>query len=105
MCGHEDDSGRIAIAVVVTLLVFWIAHVYAQLIEQGLRNPRRRINLGAVMVDELAMVEASALSIVLLVLGAIGLLSHGLAVNLALANGVAQLLFWGIAVAHHAGRS
>jgi hypothetical protein len=101
---HEDDPGRIAIGVIVTLLVFWIAHVYANVIEYGLRHAGRRANLRAIMTDELAMVEAPALSIVLLLLGAIGLLSHGLAVNLALANGVAQLLFWGIAVARRAGR-
>jgi hypothetical protein len=51
------------------------------------------------MSNELAMIEAPALSIVFLLLGAGGLLGDQLAVNLALANGVAQLLFWGIVAA------
>jgi hypothetical protein len=57
------------------------------------------------MANELPMIEAPALSIIFLLLGAVGLLREQLAVNLALANGVAQLLIWGIVVARRLGWS
>jgi hypothetical protein len=103
---HDDDPGRIAIVVTVTLLVFWIAHVYAELLGRGLRNERPSFaSVRATMVDELAMVEAPGLSVAILLLGAAGLIGHGLAINLALANGVVQLWLWGVAVARQLGSS
>jgi|tagenome__1003787_1003787.scaffolds.fasta_scaffold19352122_1 hypothetical protein len=53
----------------------------------------------------LTTVLTPALSIVFLLLGAAGLYSAGLAVNLALANGVVQLLLWGMPVARRVGWS
>ncbi len=45
------------------------------------------------------MLEAPALSVLFLLLGALGVLDKGLAVGLALWNGVAQLVGWVVGVA------
>jgi hypothetical protein len=100
---HGEPPGRIAAATGGTLLVFWLAHVYSELLARGGRF--RWTAVRAAMADELPMVEAPLPSIVFLVLGAVGLLGDRLAVNLALANGVAQLLGWGALAGRRAGWS
>jgi hypothetical protein len=91
---------------VVTLLVFWLAHVYSAILERGLLQGRLRGSaIRDTVVDELAMIEAPVLSVLFLLLGAAGLLDHRLAVNLALANGVVELYAWGVAVARRLGWS
>jgi hypothetical protein len=103
---HGEPPGRIAVVTVVTLLVFWLAHVYSEVLANRLRGGRLRWTaVRATMADELAMVEAPLLSIVFLLLGAIGLFGDRLAVNLALANGVAQLFGWGALVGRRLGWS
>src|SRR4051812_35929725 len=67
---HAEHAGRIAVVTVVTLLVFWLAHVYSEVLEHRLRGQRWWFaTVREVMTDELAMIEAPALSIVLLLLG------------------------------------
>jgi hypothetical protein len=51
------------------------------------------------------MLAAPALSVVFLLLGALGLLDEELAVQLALWNGVVQLLGWGIDVGRRRGQA
>jgi hypothetical protein len=93
-------------ATVATLLVFWIAHVYADFLDHGLRQDRFHMGvLPAIMARELSMLAAPALSILFLLLGAVGLLDEELAVRLALWNGVVQLVGWGIDVGRRRGQA
>jgi hypothetical protein len=91
---------------VATLLVFWLAHVYAHFLDHEVRHDRTRWKvLASIMGQELSMVAAPALPILLLLLGAIGLLNERLAVQLALWTGVVQLFGWGIEVGRRRGRA
>lgn len=93
-------------ATVATLLVFWLAHVYADFLDHGLRHGSSDLKvLVSIMGQELAMLAAPALSILFLLLGALGLFSEGLAVRLALWNGVVQLVGWGIEVGRRRGQA
>ena len=93
-------------ATVATLLVFWLAHVYADFLDHGLRHGRSDLKvLGSIMVQELSMLVAPALSILFLLLGALGVLEEALAVRLALWNGVVQLVGWGIDVGRRRGQA
>jgi hypothetical protein len=104
--GHDAQAGAIALTTVLTLLIFWLAHLYAHVLESRLRDERSQLTtVRTVVVEELAMIEAPAPSIVFLLLGAAGVYSSGLAVNLALGNAVVQLLLWGMLVARRLGRS
>jgi hypothetical protein len=103
--GHESPEG-ILVATVATLLVFWLAHVYADFLDHRLRQAEFDLKVvPAIMAKELSMLAAPALSILFLLLGALGLLDEGLAVRLALWNGVAQLVGWGIEVGRRRGLS
>ena len=84
-------------ATVATLLVFWLAHVYAHFLDHEVRHDRTRWKvLASIMGQELSMLAAPALSILFLVLGALGVLNEPLAVRLALWTGVVQLFGWGM---------
>ena len=103
--GHQSP-GLILAATVATLLVFWLAHVYADFLDHGLRQARFHLKvLPAIMARELSMLAAPALSIVFLLLGALGLFDERLAVRLALWNGVVQLVGWGIDVGRRRGQA
>jgi hypothetical protein len=100
---HESPEVVLA-ATVATLLVFWLAHVYADFLDHGLRHGGSDLQvLAAIMGQELSMLAAPALSILLLLLGALGLLDEELAVRLALWSGVVQLVAWGIDVGRRRG--
>jgi hypothetical protein len=103
--GHAPP-GLILAATVATLVVFWLAHVYADFLDHGLRGERFHLGLlPAIMGRELSMLAAPALSIVVLLLGALGVLDERLAIRLALWNGVLQLVGWGIDVGRRRGQA
>jgi hypothetical protein len=101
---HHHQYQRVADA--PTLLVFWLAHVYADFLGHAIRRPSSNLRLMAsVMFQELSMLVAPALSIFFLLLGALGVLGEALAVGLALWNGVVQLIGWGIDMGRRRGQA
>lgn len=110
-----DKPTRIVLAdTVATLLVFWLAHVYVDVLASNVRaaGPRRpsgpRVlarQFATAMVRGLSMIAAPALSLLFLLVSVLGLLEEGLAVTLALWSGVAQLVGWGIALVRKSGQS
>jgi hypothetical protein len=103
--GHLP-AGHILVSTLATLLVFWLAHVYAGLLDHGLRHAMADPKvLASILVQELSILVAPALSILFLALGALGALDDELAIGLALGNGVAQLVGWGIDVGRQSGQA
>jgi hypothetical protein len=103
--GHSSP-GTILAATVATLAVFWLAHVYADFLDHGLRQARFHPKvLPGIMAGELSMLAAPALSVVFLLLGAVGLVDERLAIRLALWNGVVQLVAWGTDVGRRRGQA
>jgi hypothetical protein len=79
--GHES-AALILEATLASLLVFWLAHVYADFLGHGLRHAKTGLRLLAfIMVQELSMLVATALSILFLLLGGLGVLEEALAVG------------------------
>ena len=83
---------------VATLLVFWLAHVYAQALSHHLRGARRLewSVLREAMIEERPLLEGPVPLLVVLTLGATGVLDQRQAMRVALWLGVAELLAWGI---------
>jgi hypothetical protein len=70
--GHQSAELTLE-ATLATLVVFWLAHVYAYFLGHGLRHARSNLRLlASIMVQELSMLVAPALSILFLLLGALG---------------------------------
>jgi hypothetical protein len=99
------SAALILTATVATLLVFWLAHVYSDFLDHQLRQGRSSWSvLASLMGRELSMLAAPALSILFLLLGALGVLGEELAVRLALWSGVLQLVGWGIDAGRRRGQ-
>lgn len=80
----------------ITLVVFWLTHIYTQAIGQHLRARGRPVMaLRTLAGHELAVIEGGVPTLILLALGALHLLEEDLAVNLAMWAGVAALFGWG----------
>ena len=92
-------------AVVVSLVVFWLAHVYAELMSRHVET-RRSISLGDVRHaarDELPILEAGLLPVFALIAVRAAGASVQAAVVAALACSIVELLVIGIVVARHSG--
>jgi hypothetical protein len=95
------DPAQIASAVVVTALIFWVAHAYAGLLAEeaahgwgsGLAIARRNL------ADEWPLVVGSVPPVLPLLLAPLGVVSDYTAENLAIGTGVALLAICGFAIA------
>jgi hypothetical protein len=99
--GLQSDTAHIAVLVVATTVVFWLAHVYAHALELSVRRGERLTGAG---IKEVAAHQASILSAAVLptgalLLGAFGIAGDRLAVWLALGAGTAALAAQGLAYA------
>ena len=98
---YPDDAGRIAVLLVVTSTVFWLAHVYAHGVADSIGR-EEHISLPALRRmarREGAIVEATLPPVVALLLGAFGVVSTDAAVWLAFALGLLVLAVEGLVVA------
>jgi hypothetical protein len=97
--GSEGSSGlwELAAIVATTVLVLWIAHVYAHGLGESIDLGRRldTAELGAIARRELAIPLAAVAPITALVLGALGLVREARAVWLAMAIALVTLILQG----------
>jgi hypothetical protein len=91
--GAEQDAASLAGLVASTIVVFWLAHVYAQALGHSVREGRRLTagDVRTVARRESAMLQAGMLPTFVLLLGAFGVISDGAAIWAAMAVGVATL--------------
>jgi hypothetical protein len=94
----SPEHGEALQLTIATLLVFWLAHVYAHALAHHLRGARR-LDWSAVkvaMAEEWSLLQGPVPLLVLLVLGELGVLEERQAVRLALWLGVVELVTWGV---------
>jgi hypothetical protein len=87
--------------VVVTSLVFWLAHVYAHALALSLDEGSRFsvATVRRVSRHEWPLIQAAVLPSLVLLLGALGLFGVKTTYRLAMAVGLASLVWWGLVVA------
>ena len=95
------DAWRIVLMVVVTVTVFWVAHVYAHALAYGVAHDERlsRARIREIAEREASVVLAAVPPLVALVLGALGVMSTSAAVWAAFGLGLVVLGAQGIVVA------
>lgn len=97
--GSEGSSGlwRLAAIVATTVLVLWIAHVYAHGLGESIDRGRRldSAEFGAIARRELAIPLAAVAPIAALALGALGFVRETRAIWLAIAIALATLMLQG----------
>jgi hypothetical protein len=105
----ERNPWKLAVLVLSTALVLWIAHLYAHGLSESIAHNRRlsRDDLTAIARRELGILLAAAAPVAALVLGAVGLLGSSASVWLALGLGLATLAVEGVRYARleHLGRA
>jgi hypothetical protein len=94
----HPDHGRTLWLTVATLLVFWLAHVYAQTLAHHLRGASRPswAAVRLAMAEEQPLLEGPVPMLVLVALGELGVLEEHHAIRLALWLGVTELVGWGV---------
>jgi hypothetical protein len=97
----EHEAGHIAGLVAVTVVVFWLAHVYADALAHAVAYDQHLslADLRRIAHREASMVEAAVPPLVALMLGALGIISTKLAVWVAFGLGLVVLLAQGITFA------
>ena len=95
---YKDDLWRLVVIVVTTVLVLWMAHVYAHGLGESLHAGKRlnAAELGSIARRELAIPLAAVGPATVLVLGAVGLLTGSTAEWLAFGLGVVTLAAQGL---------
>ena len=104
---YSEDPGatsaEMLVAVLVTALVFWLAHAYVDLISEEAANPDDDEPFPRTAARALArqwpMVGATVAPGLALVLGVVGVLSRNGAVAAAIAIGIFSLFSWGVILA------
>ena len=99
---HDDDvgSGELIVGVLATTFVFWIAHVYAEVLGtrlEGGSGVPTMANIATAARGEWPLVEASLLPVLCLLLGVVGIVKTETAVYIAIGAGVVELFGYGIA--------
>jgi len=97
----EISTGETFAAVAVTVLVFWLAHIYARAVAERLS---RQDDLGwaevrGIAAREWPMAQAALPTLMVLALGWAGALSRDTSVELAIGVGVLSLVGWGFVIA------
>lgn len=95
---YPGEAGHIAVLVLATTVILWVAHVYAHGLGTSVLRGRRLTftELGHIGRHEGAIVEAALLPVAALLLGALGLISTHSAIWLAFATGLAVLAVEGL---------
>jgi hypothetical protein len=104
----EHEAGHIAGLVAVTVVVFWLAHVYADALAHAVAYDQHLslADLRRIAHREASMLEAAVPPLLALLLGAVGIVSTTLAVWVAFGLGLVVLCAEGITFARveHMGR-
>jgi hypothetical protein len=94
----KTDPWRLAVFAVATVLVVWIAHVYAHALSDSIAAGRRLewAELRSLAWREASLLAAAAAPVGALVLGALGAMAEERSIRLALGIGVATLAAQGV---------
>ena len=93
VAGHENDSaGWVLTFAAASMLIIWAVHVYASTLEHsGPKNLPWRAALGVALRDELGVIEGASAPLLVLLLGAVGLVEDRRAITWAVWCGAALL--------------
>ena len=101
--GQPSPDG-IALSLVISLGVFWLAHVWAEVVNLRVHNRFAGSEAGRIARDEAAMLTALVLPVAVLALGPRLGLSIDVVIGAALVVCIGQLFVWGLVVGRAAHR-
>lgn len=101
----SKNAGITAVTVIVTASVFWLAHIYSDVMALEVRDRHlpSRAELGAIVSRQWPLVQAGMLPTFVLLLGPLGVLEDGFAQSAALSICLIELAATGFAASWMAG--
>jgi hypothetical protein len=101
---HDAATDLIALSVVISVVVFWLTHVWAEIVNHRVHHDVTRAEIAELASDEAPMLLAVLLPAAILACGRLVGSSVDTAVSLALIVSIGQLFVWGLIVGHAARR-
>jgi hypothetical protein len=103
----DNGIGYVLGGLLATAIVFWLSHVYAEVLAEHVRSGTRSWSgdVRAALAREWPLVESAVPLAAGLLLGVVGLVSRDTAVNVAIGLGLAELFAWGFAVGRRLGQA
>jgi hypothetical protein len=102
---HEPSTDAIALTLVVSVVVFWLAHVWSEIVSRRVRGPIGGREARGIALAEVPMLEAAVLPVLILALGRIPAVPIDVVIPTALVVCIAQLFVWGLVVGRAAHSS
>ena len=101
----EASTDPIAATVVISVVVFWLAHVWSEIVNRRVRGRIALEEAREVALDEASMLASLLLPAIVLAVGPRVGLSVEMAIEIALIVCISQLFLWGVVVgrAAHGG--
>lgn len=101
------SAGEALFTVAVAMLLFWLAHVYAEGVVARVRRvePLHVREVWAIGKQQWPIAQAAVPALLVLGAGTVGLISRDTAVGAAMVLGVAQLFAWGFIIARRSRMS
>jgi hypothetical protein len=102
---NEPSTTAIALSIIVSVVVFWLAHVWSEIVNRRVRGRITIAEAAAIAGDESAMLSAAVLPAVALAFGPVLGLTIDQAIATALIVSIGQLFLWGLIVGRAAHTS
>ena len=94
----EPAPGRIALSLVTSVAVFWLAHAWSQIVDRRVQGPISPRAAARIASSEASMLSAVLVPGLILGLPAVTDLQVDTAIGIALVASLIQLFLWGLAV-------
>ena len=103
----SSDAGLVAVTVLVTGVVFWLAHVYARVLAGSITNHRmlKRSEMGDALRHDWPLVEVTVPLVLILSLGVVDVVADKTAILAATLAALVELAAAGAYAAHASGAS
>jgi hypothetical protein len=102
---HDASTDAIALTLVVGVVVFWLAHVWSEIVSHRVHGPIQGHQIRSIAMAEIPMLEATVLPALALAAARIPGVTPDAAINLALVVCIGQLFVWGLVVGRAAHSS
>jgi hypothetical protein len=89
---------RVSLSILVSVFVFWLTHVWAELVDHRVSGPVSRDQVGRVVWAEAPMLMAAVPPAATLALARLAGIPVEQAISIALVVSIAQLALWGLAI-------
>jgi hypothetical protein len=101
----DPAPGRIALSLIISVAVFWLAHAWAEIVDRRVHGPISGRAVAAIAIGEASMLSSALVPALILGLPVVTSLDADTAIGIALAASLIQLFLWGLTVGRAAHAS